>query len=126
MFDYVKCDYPFPATIRPIPENTMFQTKSFPAPCLSRYYISDTGLLQNENGMQLRRVTMNLEFYEYFSEEQRWIRFKAHIISGVVVSFVLLEDTYGQSSDPDQLDMFQELKVNRAYCESIGDTSQVP
>ena len=82
LFDHVRCDYPLPDR-KPGKE---FQTKSFDAPYMDRYWITAEGRLLRSRRYPSDCIDTNfhgvLNFYDYVDETKEWREFNAIFTHG--------------------------------------------
>lgn len=96
MFDEIRCETPLPDG-NPT-EGIIFQTKSFPEPCLQRYVITKAGRLVDLRGNDLE-PDGHITFYTSrptenagSDPEREWPEYRAQFSAGNLVSIVRVAD----------------------------------
>jgi hypothetical protein len=82
MFDEIRCEAPLPDGGPP--EETYFQTKTFPSPCLQRYVITRSGRLLDSVGHDLEPDG----YINFYTAGEKWREFRARFSAGQLVDIV--------------------------------------
>lgn len=97
MFDEIRCHAPLPDD--GACADTCFQTKSFPAPCLQRYFITEAGRLLDALGHDLEPdgyinfyTSSAFETMPAKPERHEWIEYRARFSEGQLRKIVRVRE----------------------------------